>query len=506
MNEQVVATVEAALRRAGVLHGGAVLLVALSGGPDSVALLRILCALRATHGFAVCAAHVEHGLRGEASLADEQFCRTLCQTLAVPYTCDHAGLAGGMDAPGAEARAREARYRLLLARAQACGAAALLTAHHRDDQAETVLSHLIRGSGARGLGGMREVSQRAGITLLRPLLAVPKQALLDALAGLPSRCDQSNADPCCQRNRLRAQVMPLLAAENPRAAEHIAQSAALLALDDDCLTVQAETLLTAALLDDPPLFCAARAPLRNAPQAIAARALRACYRMARGRFSQAADRHGGGAYAGTDGDALGDTALPGAADTLAMLALLHAPAGASLNLPGGLCMLAGRRHLHWVRMADGAPLASPTLPPPLWLNGACRLVQYGEDRFALTAFNPACDPTPDGLRTVAIPAELLARCVLRRACMGDRIHPFGAGGSKPLLRYFNDRKVDPPFRPRVPLLCEGDRVLWAAGVGAAEGTRLQGQPAVLVALLTVLPWADSPPTGAPRPDPPSIKE
>ncbi|MDD3214259.1 MAG: tRNA lysidine(34) synthetase TilS, partial [Eubacteriales bacterium] len=272
MDEQILTAVETALNRAGLLRRGAVLLVALSGGADSVLLLRTVCALSEKHGFTVRAAHVEHGLRGESSLRDAEFCERLCKTLGVPFTCDHASLAGSMADAGAEARARDARYALLLARAK--GADALLLAHHQDDQAETVLAHLLRGSGARGLGGMRPVSRRDGVTVVRPLLDISKHAILTALGGLPYCEDESNALPCCQRNRLRTEAMPLLTRENPRAAAHMAQSAALLRMDDDYLQSLADARLNEALLDTPPFFCVRKAPLLSAPEAVAVRALR----------------------------------------------------------------------------------------------------------------------------------------------------------------------------------------------------------------------------------------
>ncbi len=479
MNEQFVATVEAALARAEVLRADATLLLALSGGADSVALLYALCEVRARHGLTVRAAHVEHGLRGEASLADAAFCRALCRTLSVPFTCDHAGLAGGMEAAGAEARAREARYAMLLARVREAAADALLTAHHMDDQAETVLSRLIRGSGARGLAGMREMTVRDGVRIVRPLLSLAKADILTALDGAPYREDASNGSACCQRNRLRADVLPLLNAENPRAAEHIAQSARLLALDEDCLATQANELLSSALWNAPPLLCVRRAPLAAAPKAVAVRALRAFAEL--GLNAMAAEGTGDGEHSLS------------AADTLALLDLLAAPHGQSLNLPRGLCALAGTTHLHLVRMADGGPVAPAGAPAPLPLAGHAvgpspRMLHFGTFAFILRPFEPQADPVPDGVTCVAVPLEMLPRLTLCTARGGEQFAPFGAGGGKPLRRWLTDQKLDLPFRPVLPLLCEGDAVWWAAGVGAGEQTRLTDKPAALLRLACAPPW------------------
>lgn len=478
MNEQFVATVEAALARAGVLRADATLLVALSGGADSVALLYALCEARARHGLTVRAAHVEHGLRGEASLADAAFCRALCEGLSVPFTCDHAGLEGGMDAAGAEARAREARYALLLARAREANADALLTAHHMDDQAETVLSRLIRGSGARGLSGMREATVLDGVRIVRPLLSFAKADILTALGGAPYREDASNGSACCQRNRLRADVLPLLNAENPRAAAHIAQSARLLALDEDCLATQANELLSSALWNAPPLLCVRRAPLAAAPKAVSARALRAFAEL--GLNAMAAEGTGDGERSLSAGD------------TLALLDLLAAPHGRSLNLPRGLCSLAGATHLHLLRMAGG-PVSPGRAPAPLPLADCAvgpspRMLHFGMFAFILRPFDPQADAAPDGVTCVAVPLDALPRLALTTARGGEQFTPFGAGGGKPLRRWLTDRKLDLPFRPVLPLLCEGDAVWWAAGLGAGEQTRLTDKPAALLRLACAPPW------------------
>ena len=508
MNEQILTVVEAVLLRAGVLRPEATLLVALSGGADSVALFRAVCQLAEVQGFAVRAAHVEHGLRGEASMEDARFCQRLCAGLGVPLTLDFAGLVGGMAAPGTEARAREARYRLLLDRARECRADALLLAHHMDDQAETVISHLIRGSGAHGLGGMREAVFLEGVLLLRPLLTLPKQTLLDALEGIPYREDASNAEPCCQRNRMRAGVMPLLTAENPRAAEHIAQSAALLALDEDCLQAQADALLNGALTDSPPFLCVRKEPFLAAQDAVIVRALR-CFaelgmaRLAAGKavcavsLSPLAASTLGAPWlddslliarpfspapvAGKRSALFSEHSLS-ASESLALLGLLRAPEGATLNLPHGLRATVTARRMHITRMADGSPVSPVPTPPPLPLDGAEGMLRFGSFLFRLAAYHPQADTAPDGIRSVVVPNSLLARAVFRVMAAGDHIRPFGAGGGKPLRRYLTDHKLDPPFRPALPLLCVDGEVLWAVGVGAAEGTRITDAPSTTVTL------------------------
>jgi tRNA(Ile)-lysidine synthetase-like protein len=148
-----------------------------------------------------------------------------------------------------------------------------------------------------------------------------------------------------------------------------------------------------------------------------------------------------------------------------------------------------------IRMADGGPLSPPPRPVPVALGpdlpASGYAVPFAGLRFTLTPADPA-QPPPDGLRTVEVPLAALPGLQLRLPDAGARIRPFGAQGGKPLRRYLTDRKVDRPFRPWLPLLCAGGEVLWAVGLGAAEGTRRTGCPAVRLTAEGPLPWADRP--------------
>ena len=162
--------VRAAMQDCGLWREDAVLLCALSGGCDSVSLLHALCRLQKEASFRLHAVHVQHGLRGADSIADEQFVRELCVQLNVPLTVANANLSGDMHTPGMETLARERRRQIFEAQMKNLRAHALVTAHHRDDQAETVLMHLLRGSGMNGLCGMQTAAPFGGGLILRPLL------------------------------------------------------------------------------------------------------------------------------------------------------------------------------------------------------------------------------------------------------------------------------------------------------------------------------------------------
>lgn len=215
---------EALLREVEALElAGRRVLVACSGGLDSTVLTHVLCDVAAQSGFQVCLGHVNHGLRGEESDADERFVVALAATLKVPVRTrrvDPGELRKGcssLERPTLQEAARELRYAALVAMAVELDAERIATAHHADDQAETVLLRLMRGSGPDGLGGIPERSPDG--RLVRPLLSVSR-AQLEAFAhrhGVEWREDRSNAEGDYARNRLRRDWLPGLAAEfNPR--------------------------------------------------------------------------------------------------------------------------------------------------------------------------------------------------------------------------------------------------------------------------------------------------
>jgi tRNA(Ile)-lysidine synthase len=196
-------------------------LVAVSGGADSVALLRILARLKAPGPGRLAVAHFNHALRGADSLADEQFVAALAESLGLPC---HLGRAAPAElqnaaADGLEAAARAARYDFLQATAEAVGARYLVTAHTADDQAETILHRILRGTGLAGLTGIGRVRTLGpAVTAIRPLLGVRRREVLDYLAAIdqPYRDDSSNAELRFTRNRIRHRLLPLLATEyNP---------------------------------------------------------------------------------------------------------------------------------------------------------------------------------------------------------------------------------------------------------------------------------------------------
>ena len=416
------------------------LLVGLSGGADSVALLLLLL----DSGADAVAVHVNHGLRGEASDGDEAFVQELCARLNVPLLTYRAC---PPENPG-EGWAREARYGFFRQAMRETGADALVLAHHRDDQAETLLLHLLRGAGLTGLAGMAADSEMDGMRILRPLLAYSREELRAYLKekNQPWREDASNGDARYLRNALRRDVLPVLERLAPGAAERMANAASLLREDEAALNALAADFL--ARYPGDALLIAA---LQSQPVGLQKRILRAWWTRC---------------AAPTEERSLS------AAQTDALHALVTATASAQCNLPGGWHGQRGWAHLHLV-----APAEAQVIPEYPAAN--CPLL-------AVEAFAGECG---NGKTCQVIPRSWLHECTVRSRRAGDFIRPFGSSGKQSLQDYFVNRRVDAAFRDRVPLLCRGSEVLLAGGVGAGNVPRKEEiNDPVLLRWKESFPW------------------
>ena len=225
------------IRQYHMVSAGDTIICAISGGADSVALLFGLYLLKEKLGIQLEAAHFNHHLRGEESQRDEAFVRDFCDRYDIPLHLGSAEVKAGKK--GLEAAARDARYAFLRSLP-----GKIATAHTADDNAETVLLHLIRGTGLKGLGGITPVSGN----VIRPMLSVTRE---EVEAFLQEWClrhieDSSNETDAFLRNRIRHHVMPLLKQENPKIGGNLSAMALRLRLDEEYLCAQStfETLPT----------------------------------------------------------------------------------------------------------------------------------------------------------------------------------------------------------------------------------------------------------------------
>jgi tRNA(Ile)-lysidine synthase len=409
---------------------GSTIVSALSGGADSVALLHALSIEGRARGLRLLAAHLDHGLR-ESSSDDAAFCRALCAAWDVPFRAARADVAAlaRRDGGGIEQAARLARHAFLRRVREEDGALAVALAHTRDDQAETVLLRLLRGSGRRGLGAMRARTRG----LWRPLLAVSRADVVAHLVahGLEWREDPSNRDLRFARNRVRHELLPYLETHfNPRVRTTLARSADVLAGESEALDRAAARLVRRARLHDPGGPALSRAVLRAAPPAVAALAVRRLLADA------------------------GGTRDVGASQVRRLLGLVNVPAasGRRLPLPDDRVALVRFDRLVIARAAPPEPAFAATLDVP----GRVRLPD-GRTLRAEEAKAPAAGSASDAI----VPAPAAPLCVRTRR-PGDRIRSRGRDIS--LKRFLLDRRVPADLRPGLPLVADGSRVVWVPGL------------------------------------------
>lgn len=213
---------------------GETVLVGFSGGPDSVCLLHFLHYLAGKKHFDLAAVHVHHGLRGAAADADARFCRDLCKQWDIPfllYKKNVRALAKKLDL-STEHAARKARYEAFAQAAKKTGACKIALGHHLDDQAETVLLNLLRGTRAEGLCGIpvRRMLNKT-TEIVRPLLCITRAEVEEYLQENKLSCvtDQSNFDEVYTRNWIRRELLPMLEKKQPKIRQHLAGMAAQLA-------------------------------------------------------------------------------------------------------------------------------------------------------------------------------------------------------------------------------------------------------------------------------------
>lgn len=410
------------------LGDGAV--VALSGGLDSVALLHLLRFPLRDLGLELRAAHLDHAMR-PGSAADAAWVRGLCRAWAVPVVVER------LDPPAiSEADARERRYAFLEERAPA--GAWILTAHHRDDQAETVLFRAIRGTGIRGLRG---IAPRRG-RILRPLLDFGRaeiRAYADAV-GLRWRQDPTNRDTSYARNRLRHEVLPALEAVQPGAARALARLADRARATERAWDAAIDRLTDRATVEANATGATlARGVLHSYHRELRARVLRHVLR----RYGSTPDRAG----------------------THAALEFISSgPSGGEIHLSGGVRL---ERDFDRIRVAIGPdpeqadePLVVPDEGPG-----------QGRAEIGGRSVDVGWGPGP-GAGGIVVPAPSFPLTV-RSWQPGDRIRL--GYGTKKLTKLFAEARLDRRARRRTPLVVDADgQVLWVVGVARAEGVGEDG--------------------------------
>lgn len=430
--EPLVERVEETIARHRMLRPGQTVLAAVSGGPDSVCLLHALLAL----GYAVEVAHFDHQTRNGASAADAAFVRQAAERHNLPFHHESQPVQALATAAGAgfEAHARALRYGFLLKTARARRIDALATGHHADDQAETVLMRLLRGTGPRGLSGIPPVRIEDGIRIVRPLIDCRRDdilAFLDA-HGHASRHDHSNADTTLLRNRLRHELLPHLeAGYNPAVSGAMARLADAQRVENEFVEPQALAFLEQCSQRagiDRRRFAAGHAALQR--RAVVELAWRRGVDCPFDRVDGAARFIANGG-SGRSYDLGGGVLLRNTRDLTEVMADSEAPAGETVRLT-----VPGEARAFGKRFRARLLPSAPVIP----------LQSY-------------CTPA----RQVFDAAMLGERVVLRQRRPGDRFTPLGMEGSMKLKSYFTGLGLPMVERNRA-VIVEGERgIAWVVG-------------------------------------------
>jgi tRNA(Ile)-lysidine synthase len=449
----LVSRVVRTIRRQRLFMQGDTLVVALSGGADSTALLDLLSRLP-EYNLRLIVAHLNHCLRGVESDADEEFCRVLAARYAIPFEVRRIDIKimASESRLNLEDAGRRARIEFLDEIRIRYGAVAVVLAHHADDQAETVLMRLLRGSGITGLSGM---AYRNARDYVRPLLDITRSEIEQYLCGRSKewREDASNSDTIYLRNRIRHELLPLLEEYNPAIRSCLAATASIISDDEKLLSELTERAVAETCRMREGRIVCSIAQLRTLNTALRRRVLRHAFKQLTG--------------------------------TLVGVGLCHIDAqcelidsdrpNSRLALPQGVTAV--REYDRLVLMRTGEAVSR---------HPSAAVLEAG---FELLITEPGCYQLPSGgsitvelVGAATFPTDPGTACfdldntpfpwLVRTFRPGDCMIPFGMSGRKKVKDIFIDRKIPLSERRRIPLLWYGGDLIWVAGVCASESGRI----------------------------------
>lgn len=433
------------------------IVVAVSGGPDSTALLHLLFLLSARWGWSLLAAHANHGFRPEESEREAELVASQVKALGVPLAYRKLEVPARLTETGGNPQdvARELRYRFLIDTAKEWGARAVALAHHAGDQAETVLMRIIRGTGISGLKGMTAVREEQGIRLIRPLLSISKEELTGELErrSIPYCTDSSNEKLHYTRNRLRLQTLPHLESYNPSIGTALVRLAGLAGADDDFLEQMAADAVSRMAILEEGAARFSRKAWAELHVALQRRFIKLIlnylfFNMENGDFD--------------------------AVELVRRSLLDETRPNLDLEVAGSIRLI---REYDAVRLASAAAarpesgfFAYPLegMEGGIVLPGAAGRVDYG---LVPCGELHGEEPSPYEARFDA--ALLQAPLFIRNRRPGDRMRVDGLNGSKKVKDIFIDDKVPASLRERIPVLTDADgSLLWIPFIRRSDAAKV----------------------------------
>jgi tRNA(Ile)-lysidine synthase len=422
------------------------LVVAVSGGADSVCLLHILVSLKKSLKIRLHIAHLNHQLRGAESGADAEYVAALARKLGIPATIERREVRGYQKQKrlSLEEAAREVRYRFLTEVAGATGARRVAVGHTQDDHIETIVMHLIRGAGTRGMRGLQPAtewpSKDGKLIVIRPLLEVSHQETEDYCRQhkLAPRLDASNLSLSPLRNRIRKQLLPLLRGYNPGIAEALLRTGRIAGDDIDFLDRETARLWNKIAQKEGEAIILDRKKLDRLPPTLKRYLLRSGAERLLGSAKDIEMRH-----------------------IEEMIALLDRPAGKRLSLPGNLSFITGyNNYILTTNIAALSPLPE--------LEGETRLNIPGQTRLPgwqveAAIIKPEERAEKDDFTAYFDLSKTGERLTVRARQRGDKFQPLGLSLPKKLAEFMIDARIPQTWRKNIPIVCSPEQIVWVIG-------------------------------------------
>ena len=423
------------------------LLVAVSGGPDSVCLLHILVKLREELSIKLHVAHLNHQLRASESEADAAYVTRLAHQLGLPSTIEARDVKSyrARRHLSPEEAAREVRYNFLAEVAQSIGTDRVAVGHTTDDHIETILMHLIRGTGTRGLRGLQPSSRwrsaEHSLTVIRPLLPVNRQETADYCRSyqLEPRLDTSNLSLSPLRNKIRHQLIPLLESYNPRINEALLRTARLAGDDLASLNQKAARSVDGVARKQGRTIVFDKKKFLDMPVSLQRHLLRESIEEILGSLKDIEARH-----------------------IEEIIAAASKPAGKKLNLPFGLVFTT--EYGQFLLALDSSSL----VPLPA-IKGEAILKIPGETLFSgwhitTTVIKREQMAEKENDFTAYLCLDKVGdKVTVRSRRPGDRFQPLGMNQPKELTEFMIDAKIPRAWRTRIPIVCSSEHIIWVAG-------------------------------------------
>jgi tRNA(Ile)-lysidine synthase len=442
--------VDKTIKKYGMLSKGDRVLIGLSGGPDSVALLYILLQLAPIFKLSLTVAHLNHKFRGQESDKDAEYVQEVARKLQLPVIMESRHVPAFIKKEGLspEDGARRVRYDFFLQAARRTKANKIALGHNADDQAETVLMRFLRGSGSEGLSGIppvRDLKPRSGVKIIRPLLETARAEVEAYLKEnrIKSRLDTSNLKPIYLRNKIRTKLLPLLSKYNPNIKATLTRTAQVMGEENRYLKEIVDKYLKRFGKKRKGALTLDVIGLISLPRPIQRRIIRDAIGWVKGNKYGIQFRH------------IDD-----------IISLLQAKKKTSLDLPGNI--LVTKEYKRLIIAFNKEESFTPftyTLKVPGVTNLPELKVSF---RTRILKQRPRALGAASKRRAYLDYRLIRSPLFVRTRREGDRFQPLGMPGNKKLKDFFIDEKIPLCVRTRTPLLCSGNQIVWIIGRRISE--------------------------------------